>query len=281
MPKAAKITHMRAQLYMRSFAGATEATAEDSIYCVLPLYHATGGLCGVGAALLNGGTLVLRRKFSATHFWDDVADTWLHHVRLYRRTLPLSGQPAAAAERARAHICGSPSATACGRKCGTNSKRASACQRILEFYGSTEGNVSMFNFDGQPGAIGRVPPYLQRQFRGAPGEVRRRSRNAGARRGRPVHPVRARRNRRSRRPDQGRRAAQLYGLRRQSRVRAQNPARRVRERRRLVPHRRSDAPGRGRLFLFRRPHRRHLPLEGRKRLDDRSGRSDLALSRRR
>ena len=74
MPKAAKITHMRAQLYMRAFAGATGAKAEDMVYCALPLYHSTGGLCGVGSALLNGGTLVLRRKFSATHFWDDIAD---------------------------------------------------------------------------------------------------------------------------------------------------------------------------------------------------------------
>src|SRR5262249_31095181 len=70
MPKAAKITHVRAQLYMRAFAAATACTPEDRLYCALPLYHSTGGLCGVGAALFNGATLVLRRKFSATHFWD-------------------------------------------------------------------------------------------------------------------------------------------------------------------------------------------------------------------
>jgi fatty-acyl-CoA synthase len=36
--------------------------------------------------------------------------------------------------------------------------------RILEFYGSTEGNVSMFNFDGRPGAIGRCPRWLDFVF---------------------------------------------------------------------------------------------------------------------
>jgi fatty-acyl-CoA synthase len=35
---------------------------------------------------------------------------------------------------------------------------------ILEFYGSTEGNVSMFNFDGTLGAIGRLPAYLRGMF---------------------------------------------------------------------------------------------------------------------
>jgi fatty-acyl-CoA synthase len=35
---------------------------------------------------------------------------------------------------------------------------------ILEFYGSTEGNVSMFNFDGRVGAIGRAPRYLRKHF---------------------------------------------------------------------------------------------------------------------
>jgi fatty-acyl-CoA synthase len=39
-----------------------------------------------------------------------------------------------------------------------------AVPRVLEFYGSTEGNVSMFNFDGKLGAIGRAPDYLKPLF---------------------------------------------------------------------------------------------------------------------
>ena len=42
------------------------------MYDCLPLYHSTGGLVGVGAALLNGGRLIIRKKFSATNFWPDV-----------------------------------------------------------------------------------------------------------------------------------------------------------------------------------------------------------------
>ncbi|HEX5264424.1 MAG TPA: AMP-binding protein, partial [Phenylobacterium sp.] len=74
LPKAARITHVRAQLYMRGFAGATDAKDTDRIYIALPLYHATGGLCALGAALLTGGSVFLRRRFSATHFWTEAAD---------------------------------------------------------------------------------------------------------------------------------------------------------------------------------------------------------------
>jgi fatty-acyl-CoA synthase len=36
-----------------------------------------------------------------------------------------------------------------------------AIPRIVEFYGATEGNVSMLNYDGTVGAVGRVPGYAE------------------------------------------------------------------------------------------------------------------------
>jgi fatty-acyl-CoA synthase len=163
MPKAAKITHMRAQLYMRSFAGMTKAKAEDNIYCVLPLYHATGGLCGVGAALLNGGTITLRRKFSATHFWSDVVEhgcTMFVYIGELCRYLVNQG----AGPLDRAHKLRLAFGNGLRPEVWEEFQARFGVKRIVEFYGSTEGNVSMFNFDGQPGAIGRVPPYLQKNF---------------------------------------------------------------------------------------------------------------------
>jgi fatty-acyl-CoA synthase len=163
MPKAARITHMRAQLYMRAFAGATNASPQDRVYCALPLYHSTGGLCGVGSALLNGGTLVLRRKFSATHFWDDITNydctIFVYIGELCRYLVNQAPNP-----KERTHNLRLAFGNGMRPDVWTEFQQRFGVWNILEFYGSTEGNVSMFNFDGQPGAIGRVPPYLRKQF---------------------------------------------------------------------------------------------------------------------
>ena len=163
LPKAAKITHMRVQLYMRGFAGATDARPSDRIYNVLPLYHATGGLCAMGAALLNGGSVVLKRKFSATAFWNDVvSEQCTMFVYIGELGRYLVNQPPQDNERAHRLrlVFGNGLAADVWRQFLDRF----AIPEVLEFYGATEGNVSMFNFGGPVGACGRLPKYLRKRF---------------------------------------------------------------------------------------------------------------------
>ena len=46
--------------------------ARDVLYDVLPLYHTAGGVMLPAIALFSAATLVIRRRFSASAFWDDV-----------------------------------------------------------------------------------------------------------------------------------------------------------------------------------------------------------------
>jgi fatty-acyl-CoA synthase len=163
LPKAARITHVRAQLYMRGFAGATGARSTDRIYVALPLYHATGGLCALGAALLNGGSVVLRRRFSASHFWPEiVAEGCTMFSYIGELCRYLVNQPPCDDETR--HKLRLAFGNGLRPDIWPVMKQRFKIPEILEFYGATEGNVSMFNFDGREGAIGRVPRYLRGKF---------------------------------------------------------------------------------------------------------------------
>jgi fatty-acyl-CoA synthase len=163
MPKAARITHVRAQLYMRGFAGATDARPSDRIYVALPLYHATGGLCAMGAALLNGGSVVLRKRFSASHFWPEVvAEACTMFVYIGELCRYLVNQPAQDDETR--HKIRLAFGNGLRPDIWPVMKQRFRIPEILEFYGATEGNVSMFNFDGREGAIGRAPKWLRNRF---------------------------------------------------------------------------------------------------------------------
>ncbi|MDZ4317566.1 MAG: long-chain-acyl-CoA synthetase [Phenylobacterium sp.] len=163
LPKAAPVTHMRAQFYMLGFAGATGGRETDRIYVTLPLYHATGGLCALGAALLNGGSVVLKKKFSASQFWPDIsAEGCTMFVYIGELCRYLVNHPVTEVETQ--HKL---------RLAFGNGLRPDVwpvltsrfrIPDVLEFYGSTEGNVSMFNFDGKVGSIGRIPSYLRRRM---------------------------------------------------------------------------------------------------------------------
>jgi fatty-acyl-CoA synthase len=163
LPKAARINHMRAQLYMRGFAGSTDARHTDRIYVTLPLYHATGGLCAMGAALLNGGSVLLRKKFSATHFWSDIrAENCTMFVYIGELCRYLANQPAS--DEDRNHKIRLIFGNGLRPDVWDDMMDRFKVGGVLEFYGATEGNVSLFNFDGRRGAIGRIPGYLRKKF---------------------------------------------------------------------------------------------------------------------
>ena len=160
MPKAANFSHMRMLFMMSGFVGALRPRPTDRIYDPLPLYHSTGGVCAVGLAFLSGGALILKRKFSVHEFWNDVhrhGATMFEYIgELCRYLLNAPPSPLERGHKIRA-ITGNGLRPEIWREFQTRF----TIPRIVEFYGATEGNVSMLNYDGTLGAVGRVPDYLE------------------------------------------------------------------------------------------------------------------------
>ena len=133
------------------------------MYDCLPMYHTAGGLVATGAVLLNGGSVVIREKFSAREFWDDVVR---HECTLFQYIGELC--------RYLVHSPPNPNETrhrlrmACGNGLRPDLweefKTRFRIPHILEFYGATEGNVNIFNFEGKQGAVGRVPWFVAHRF---------------------------------------------------------------------------------------------------------------------
>jgi len=75
-PKPVVFTHIRYfQVANIPYLVGHSYNSDDIIYNTLPLYHTSGGGIGVGACLVNGNTVALRRKFSASRFWADCIKT--------------------------------------------------------------------------------------------------------------------------------------------------------------------------------------------------------------
>jgi fatty-acyl-CoA synthase len=163
MPKAANVNHYRIMLASLGFAAVMDTRPTDCMYDCLPMYHTAGGLVAPGALLVRGGSVVIREKFSAREFWDDIVRhdcTLFQYIgELCRYLVNTPPQPNERAHRLR--LC-------CGNglrpDIWNEFKSRFAIPLILEFYGATEGNVMLFNFEGRPGAVGRIPWFLARRF---------------------------------------------------------------------------------------------------------------------
>jgi fatty-acyl-CoA synthase len=163
LPKAARISHMRVMQWTHWFAGMMGIVPADRLYNCLPMYHSIGGVVAVGAPLVAGASVLIRDRFTTAEFWNDVVDggcTLFQYVgELCRYLMAAPPHPRESDHRLR--LC-----------CG-NGLRAEVWRpfqerfripQILEYYAATEGSFSLYNCEGKPGAIGRIPSFLAHRF---------------------------------------------------------------------------------------------------------------------
>jgi fatty-acyl-CoA synthase len=163
LPKAANVNHYRLMYWSHWFAGLMNVQSADRLYNCLPMYHSVGGVVAIGAMLVRGGSVAIREKFSGRQFWDDIVKwdcTLFQYIgELCRYLLNTPACPSEKQHRLR--LC-------CGNglrpDVWTKFKERFQIPQILEFYASTEGNVSIFNCEGRPGAVGRIPAFLSHRF---------------------------------------------------------------------------------------------------------------------
>lgn len=150
LPKAAVMSNGR---FMKAYGGAglacLQLTASDRVYVTLPFYHATALAIAWGSVLAGDACLIMSRKFSASEFWNDVhrygATVFGYVGELCRYLL---AQPESALDKS--HKVRMMFGNGLRPNLWMPFKERFGIQKVMEFYGSSEGNLgflNMFNHD--------------------------------------------------------------------------------------------------------------------------------------
>ncbi|MHA6758588.1 AMP-binding protein [Streptacidiphilus sp. PAMC 29251] len=130
-------------------------TAEDTGYACMPLFHGNATMALWSPMLVAGGTVALRRTFSASHFLDDVrrygAGYFTYVGRAVSYVLATEPRPDDAASPLRLGF-----GTEAGAVDADRFQRRFGC-RLVEGYGSSEGGCNLQQDPAAPpGAVGRA-----------------------------------------------------------------------------------------------------------------------------
>jgi fatty-acyl-CoA synthase len=151
-PKAVRVSQGRA---VRMMAGAAAVyTDADVLYCSMPMFHLNALMGSLFPGLSAGSRVVLKRRFSATTFLNDIREHGCTSFNYVGRALSyILAQPATAEDADNALVfCVGAEASVRDRK---EFRRRFGCY-VVEGYTSSEGGVSINPFPGMPeDALGR------------------------------------------------------------------------------------------------------------------------------
>ena len=160
LPKAAPGSHRK---FIKAYGGfglmSLAMKPDDVLYCTLPLYHGTALLVCWGSVLAGGSAIALRRKFSASEFWNDVryyrATTFGYVGELCRYLL---NQPPS--EKDRQHNLTKMIGNGLRPSIWNDFKTRFGIDTVAELYASSEGNIGFSNFFNMNNTVGfSTAPY--------------------------------------------------------------------------------------------------------------------------
>ncbi|MCD6640365.1 MAG: AMP-binding protein [Nocardioides sp.] len=131
-------------------------TADDTFYVVMPMFHSNALMAGIAPAVATGGTIVLRRKFSASSFLPDVREygvTFFNYVgKPLAYVLATPEQPDDADNPLRIAFGNEASERAIAEF-----SRRFGCE-VIDSFGSSEGEIRINRHpDAPPGSLGVAP----------------------------------------------------------------------------------------------------------------------------
>lgn len=156
LPKAAKITHMRWVGVGDGMVAIMNIVPEDVFYCVLPLFHGAAGMSLTSTVISCGGTLVVRRKFSASNFWPEVRRhkitvcQYIGEICRYLMNAPESPDD-------KNHTLRKLMGAGLGADIWEKFQARFNIADIYEGWSSTEANTSLINLENKVGSCGRQP----------------------------------------------------------------------------------------------------------------------------
>jgi fatty-acyl-CoA synthase len=156
LPKAAVLSHMRWLGVGDGWKNLIGINEEDVFYCVLPLFHVAAGMSLVSSALAAGASILLRRRFSASRFWDDVRKygvTTTQYIGEICRYLIAQPRREDDGRNPLRRMTGA----GLRGDIWEEFQERFAVEEIIEGFGGSETNCNLVNVDNKPGSCGRIP----------------------------------------------------------------------------------------------------------------------------